>query len=73
MGSLGGKYFHEPAPGRAKMDEDRPRDAPQEAVQDPEERAVSGHPDHPPQQPDHTVENDRDLLKQAEDGPGAAR
>ena len=29
----------------------------------PETRAVSGNPDMPPQQPDHTEENDRKLLK----------
>jgi|GEM_PF-5268251 len=51
------------------MDESKPQEGPQEATQDPDERAVSGHPDHPPQQPDHTVENDRDLLKQGEESP----
>jgi hypothetical protein len=51
------------------MDVDKPGDEPQIATQDPDERAVSGHPDHPPQQPDHTVENDRDLLKQGEETP----
>jgi hypothetical protein len=53
------------------MDQDRAQDGPQSAPQDPEERAVSGHPDHPPQQPDHTVENDRDLLRQGDENPGA--
>ncbi len=30
---------------------------------DPEARALSGHSDHPPQQADHTQENDRELLR----------
>ena len=38
--------------------EDRKRD-------DPEARAVSGNPDAPPQQADHTQENDRELLRQS--------
>ena len=33
---------------------------------DPEARAVSGSPDAPPQQADHTQENDRELLRQGE-------
>ena len=53
------------------MDDDRRRAELENVPQDPEERAVSGHPDHPPQQPDHTVENDRDLLRQGEENPGA--
>ncbi len=35
---------------------------------DPEARAVSGHPDHPPQQSDHSDENDRELLRPDEEG-----
>lgn len=48
----------------------------------PEARAVSGHPDMPPQQPDHDLENDRELLapdeeeevsgKPARDGEGGS-
>jgi hypothetical protein len=34
---------------------------------DPEERAVSGNPDTPPQEPDHNPENDRELLRQGRD------
>ncbi len=41
-------------------DQDQPRP-------DPEERALSGSPDHPPQQADHTPANDRELLGQDED------
>jgi hypothetical protein len=54
------------------MDENKVEDGAPTAPQDPDERAVSGHPDHPPQQPDHTVENDRDLLKQGEETPDPA-
>ena len=54
------------------MDEDKAQERPQASPQDPDERAVSGHPDHPPQQPDHTVENDRDLLRQGEENPDPA-
>lgn len=34
---------------------------------DPEERAVSGNPDTPPQEPDNNPENDRELLRQGRD------
>ena len=56
------------------MDEDRdqPRSDPES---DPEERALSGNPDHPPQQADHTPDNDRELLRQGgrgEDRPQAS-
>ncbi len=34
---------------------------------DPEARAVSGHPDHPPQQADHNDDNDRELLRPQEE------
>jgi hypothetical protein len=54
------------------MDDDKVEDSAESAPQDPDERAVSGHPDHPPQQPDHTVENDRDLLRQGEETPDPA-
>ena len=39
---------------------------------DPEARAVSGNPDAPPQQADHTKENDRELLRQSEEAQGAS-
>ncbi len=31
---------------------------------DPEERALSGNPDHPPQQSDHRPDNDAEILAQ---------
>ncbi len=34
---------------------------------DPEERALSGNSDHPPQQADHNPQNDRELLGQDEE------
>lgn len=34
---------------------------------DPEERALSGNLDHPPQQADHNPQNDRELLGQDEE------
>jgi hypothetical protein len=45
--------------------QDRSRD-------DPEARAVSGHPDAPAQQADHTQENDRELLRQSDDEEAAS-
>jgi hypothetical protein len=39
----------------------------------PEARAVSGHPDAPPQQADHTQENDRELLREDEDAPPSGK
>lgn len=33
---------------------------------DPEERAFSGHPDHPPATPDQPVEGNQELLRGAE-------
>ena len=38
------------------------------APPDPEERAFSGHPDHPPQVPDQTVEANQELIG-GNDGP----
>lgn len=32
---------------------------------DPEKRALSGSPDHPPQQADHRPDNDREILRQS--------
>jgi hypothetical protein len=34
---------------------------------DPEERAFTGHPDHPPASPDQPVEGNQELLRQGED------
>ena len=51
------------------------REQPGEVSPDPEERAFSGHPDHPPATPDHSLEGNQELLRQggdAEDGAGAA-
>jgi hypothetical protein len=39
----------------------------EQTPRDPEARALSGNPDGPPQQADHTVENDRELLRQGEE------
>ncbi|MBA3677341.1 MAG: hypothetical protein H0W74_08060 [Sphingosinicella sp.] len=36
----------------------------------PEERAFTGHPDHPPASPDQPVEGNEELLRR-EDEPGA--
>ena len=33
---------------------------------DPEERAFTGHPDHPPAQPDHEAEDNQELLRTGE-------
>jgi len=33
---------------------------------DPEERAFSGHPDHPPASPDQPVEGNQELLRKGE-------
>lgn len=38
-----------------------------EVPPDPEERAFSGHPDHPPASPDQPVEGNQELLRQGED------
>lgn len=52
-----------------------------EVVPDPEERAFSGHPDHPPASPDQPLEGNQELLRQGEesaeesgsaDGPNAS-
>ena len=38
---------------------------------DPEERAFTGHPDHPPAQPDYEAEDNQELLRTREgDGDG---
>lgn len=41
------------------------------APPDPEERAFTGHPDHPPQQPDQTPEANQELLDGPEKGAPA--
>jgi len=41
-----------------------------EVPADPEERAFTGHPDHPPASPDQPVEGNQELLRQGEDGAG---
>jgi hypothetical protein len=33
----------------------------------PEERAFTGHPDHPPSSPDQTLEGNEELLQRPED------
>ena len=38
-----------------------------EVQPDPEERAFTGHPDHPPSTPDQPVEGNQELLRQGED------
>ncbi len=38
-----------------------------EVPPDPEERAFTGHPDHPPASPDQSVEGNQELLRQGED------
>lgn len=47
------------------IDEERMEDA-SVAPPDPEERAFTGHPDHPPASPDQPVEGNQELLRQAE-------
>lgn len=46
---------------------------------DPEERAFTGHPDHPPAEPDHDAKDSQELLREedgqgggTQDGPGDA-
>ncbi len=39
---------------------------------DPEERAFTGHADHPPAQPDHEVEDNQELLRTGGGGGGGA-
>jgi len=34
---------------------------------DPEERAFTGHPDHPPASPDQPVEGNQELLRQVDE------
>lgn len=37
------------------------------APPDPEERAFTGHPDHPPASPDQPVDGNQELLRQPEE------
>lgn len=37
---------------------------------DPEERAFTGHPDHPPAQPDYPAEDNQELLREGEGQAG---
>lgn len=37
------------------------------APPDPEERAFTGHPDHPPASPDQPVEGNQELLRRNDD------
>jgi hypothetical protein len=46
--------------------------APGGAAVNPEERALSGHPDHAPKQPDHTREEDEELLRQGHADPSSS-
>lgn len=47
------------------------------ALQNPEERAFTGHPDHPPANPDQPLEGNQELLRQSdedsEEGEDSAR
>ena len=38
-----------------------------DAAPDPDERAFTGHPDHPPATPDQSVEGNQELLRQGEE------
>jgi len=38
---------------------------------DPEQRAFTGHPDHPPSTPDQPVDGNQELLRQPEDSVDA--
>lgn len=51
------------------MDDEKQTTDPQgaEVPPDPEERAFTGHPDHPPASPDQPVEGNQELLRQGED------
>ena len=54
------------------MDEsDKPQsEAAPDLPSDPEERAFTGHPDHPPSTPDQPVEGNQELLRQADESEG---
>lgn len=45
-------------------------DAHNRVPDDPEERAFTGHPDHPPATPDQPVEGNQELLRQGEEEAG---
>ena len=40
---------------------------------DPEERAFSGHPDHPPGEPDQPAEGNEELLRDGDDSASASQ
>ena len=42
------------------------------APPDPEERAFTGHPDHPPASPDQPVDGNQELLRRNEESDQAA-
>lgn len=42
-----------------------------DATANPEARAFTGHPDHPPSSPDQPVEGNQDLLRDGKDQPEA--
>ena len=52
-----------------ETEKQQPEAAP-DVQSDPEERAFTGHPDHPPSTPDQPVEGNQELLRQAEDAAG---
>jgi len=52
--------------------EKRPAEAAADIPPDPEERAFTGHPDHPPSTPDQPVEGNQELLRQGEDSANVA-
>jgi hypothetical protein len=52
--------------------DDRQKPASDETPATPEERAFTGHPDHPPSSPDQTLEGNEELLQRPEDGEGEA-
>jgi hypothetical protein len=49
------------------MDEKQRARAAPDLPADPEERAFTGHPDHPPSTPDQPVEGNQELLRQSGD------
>jgi hypothetical protein len=52
-----------------ESDKQQPEAAP-DVPGDPEERAFTGHPDHPPSTPDQPVEGNQELLRQSDDLEG---
>jgi hypothetical protein len=61
------------AGARETMMEDSDKAQPKAArdmAADPEERAFTGHPDHPPSTPDQPVEGNQELLRQSDESEG---